>query len=146
MVKAHAGELSGATSVWDALEYLKVNRIEHGTRAIEDQALVDYLADHDITLDMCPTSNLKLRVVDKLDAHPIKTLFQRGVCVTVNTDDPTFFGCSLTGELHTLVDQMSFTLADLVELERNAFRAARLDDHERAAILTELDALVAEVQ
>lgn len=143
-LKAHAGELAGAPSIWDALEHLKVNRIEHGTRAVEDEALVDFLVEHDITLDMCPTSNLKLRVVDDPDAHPIRTLFQRGVRVTVNTDDPTFFGCSLTDELRLLIDRFGFTLAELAEVQKNAFRASHIGDGQRAAIFAEIDTLANE--
>ncbi len=145
MTKAHAGELQGAESVWEALKHLKVKRIEHGTRSIEDETLVQYLVDEQITLDMCPTSNLKLCVVDDLRAHAIKTLFQKGVRVTVNTDDPTYFGCSLMDELQLLVDVLGFTLPEVAEVQKNAFRAGKLSDSERAAIFTEIDALVSEL-
>jgi adenine deaminase len=143
--KAHAGELAGAQSVWEALNHLKVKRIEHGTRAIEDAALVDYLADEGITLDLCPTSNWKLRVVDDVAKHPIKRFFERGIPVTVNTDDPTFFGCTLNGEVSLLVETLGFTLAQAAEVQKNAFRAAKMDDSARNAILAEIDALVSEL-
>jgi adenosine deaminase len=141
MTKAHAGELLGAESIWEAIHHLNVKRIEHGTRAIEDDALVNYLVEHDITLDLCPTSNLKLRVVDSLAAHPIKALYQRGVRVTINTDDPTFFGCSLTDELTQLAKELDFTTAELAEIQKNAFRVAKITDSERQAIIAEIDAL-----
>jgi adenosine deaminase len=142
LTKAHAGELRGAASVWEALKNLNIRRIEHGTRAVEDATLVQYLVNEEITLDMCPTSNYKLRVVESVAAHPIRHLLQQGVCVTVNTDDPTYFGCSLTEELHTLVDELGFTLTELAEVQKNAFRVAHISEQARAAILTEIDSLV----
>ncbi len=143
--KAHAGELLGAQSIREVLAHLKVKRIEHGTRAVEEEALVDYLLNEGITLDLCPTSNWKLRVVESVSAHPIRYFFERGVAVTVNTDDPTFFGCTLTGELEVLVNKMGFSLADIAEVEKNAFRVAKMDDAARNAIIAEIDALVSEV-
>jgi adenine deaminase len=142
MTKAHAGELQGAPAVWEVCKHLKVPRIEHGTRAAEDDALVQYLIDEQITLDMCPTSNWKLRVVDDITTHPIKSFFQKGVRVTVNTDDPTYFGCSLTDELTLLVDKLGFTLPELAEVQKNAFRVVRIAEDERAAIFAEIDTLV----
>ena len=143
MTKAHAGELASAASVWEALNHLGVKRIEHGTRAIEDPALVEHLASEGITLDLCPTSNWKLRVVDKLAAHPIKTFFDSGIPITVNTDDPTFFGGSLNEELSLLVDTLDFSRPQVAEIEKNAFRVATMPDDKRAAILQEIDLLVA---
>jgi adenosine deaminase len=144
MTKAHAGELQGAPSVWEACKYLKVPRIEHGTRAIEDETLVKYLLDEQITLDMCPTSNWKLRVIDDMSEHPIKTFFQKGLRVTVNTDDPTYFGCTLTDELNLLVNDLGFTVPELAEVQKNAFRVVKISEDERAAIFAEIDALVSE--
>jgi adenine deaminase len=146
MTRAHAGELLGAESVWEVLRHLKVKRIEHGTRATEDAALVDYIASEGITLDMCPTSNWKLRVVDDLAVYPIKQYFERGIPVTVSTDDPAYFGCTLNGELAVLVERMGFTLAELAEVQKNAFRVAKISEGERKAIFAEIDGLVEELK
>lgn len=139
-IRAHAGELRGADSVIDVLDHLGVRRIEHGTNAIHDDALIQRLIDDDVTLDMCPTSNLKLNVIDTIEAHPIRQFYERGVKVTVNTDDPTAFGCSLNSELALLVDKLGFSLSDLADLQRNAFNVANISDHQRDALMHELGA------
>lgn len=94
----HAGESSGPEGVWDAVNWLGADRIDHGVRAIEDAALVDMLADRQIPLGVCPTSNLVLGVYPSLQEHPIERLRQAGVRVSVNTDDPALLGASLVGE------------------------------------------------
>jgi adenosine deaminase len=144
MTKAHAGELTGPQTIRDTLDLLQVTRIEHGTTAIEDEALLACLADEGITLDMCPTSNLKLRVVDSLENHPIRDFLRRGIPVTVNTDDPTVFGSSLTNELYLLAERLDFSPADLAQVQIAAFNVARLSDLQRAEVLAEIDQLVAE--
>jgi adenosine deaminase len=144
-VKAHAGELAGPHAIIDTLDALGVRRIEHGTTAIHDEALMTRLASEGITLDMCPSSNAKLRVVDSVATHPIRELHKRGVPVTVNTDDPTVFGCSLTGELRLLAKHLDFSPHDLAQLQRNAFWAADMPIATRAAALAEIDALVAHI-
>lgn len=94
----HAGESSGPEGVWDAVNLLGADRIDHGVRAIEDAALVDLLAERKIPLGVCPTSNLVLRVYPSIQQHPIEKLRQAGVLVSVNTDDPALLGASLVGE------------------------------------------------
>ena len=94
----HAGESSGPEGVWDAVELLGADRIDHGVRAIEDPALVNMLAERQIPLGICPTSNLVLRVYPSLKEHPIDRLRTAGVRVSVNTDDPALLGASLVGE------------------------------------------------
>jgi adenosine deaminase len=94
----HAGESSGPEGVWDAVDLLGADRIDHGVRAVEDPALVQMLADRQIPLGICPTSNLVLRVYPSIEAHPIERLRQAGVRVSVNTDDPALLGASLVGE------------------------------------------------
>ena len=143
--RAHAGELTGPQTISDTLDYLQVNRIEHGTSAIHDEALMTRLANERVTLDMCPTSNLKLQAVSSLTEHPIRTFHQRGIPVTVNSDDPTAFGSSLTDELHLLVDQLDFTLADLAQLQINAFQVAKMPEDKRAAMLAEIEQLVTQL-
>jgi adenosine deaminase len=94
----HAGESSGPEGVWDAVNLLGADRIDHGVRAIEDAALVNMLAERQIPLGICPTSNLVLRVYPSIQAHPIEKLRAAGVRVSVNTDDPALLGASLVGE------------------------------------------------
>jgi len=94
----HAGESSGPEGVWDAVNLLGADRIDHGVRAIEDAALVRMLADRQIPLGICPTSNLVLRVYPSIQAHPIERLRAAGVRVSVNTDAPSLLGASLVGE------------------------------------------------
>jgi adenosine deaminase len=144
-VKAHAGELAGPHAIIDTLDALGVRRIEHGTTAIHDEALMIRLASEGITLDMCPSSNAKLRVVDLVTAHPIRELHRRGIPVTVNTDDPTVFGCTLTDELRLLAEHLDFSPNDLAQLQRNAFLAADLPAAIRKAALADIDALVAQI-
>ncbi len=142
LTKAHAGELCGPQSIKDTLKLLKVRRIEHGTTAEDDPALLAQLAADDITLDMCPWSNVKLRVIDNFGSHPIQRFLQLGIRVTLSTDDPTIFGYSLSDELLSLVRHLHFTPPELAQLQINAFRVARIPDAEKTTILNEIDALL----
>ena len=94
----HAGETTGPQTIWDALEDLGAERIGHGTSAVQDPALVEHLVETQIPLEVCPTSNIATRAVDRLENHPIKQLYDAGVHVTVNSDDPPMFGTTLTRE------------------------------------------------
>ncbi len=137
--KAHAGELAGAESVRDVIATLQVTRIEHGVRTIEDDELLRQLIAQGITLDLCPTSNIKLRVVEDIADYPIRRLHERGIRITVSTDNPTILGCSLSSELHLLVERFGFSLDDLTQLQRNAFQETLVSAAERTRLLTELD-------
>ena len=95
----HAGEALGPESVWDALSILGTERVGHGVRAIEDSSLVSYLAEKSIPLEVCPTSNLQTGIYSSYDAHPVKELYEAGVSISISSDDPTFFGTTLTDEL-----------------------------------------------
>ena len=141
--KAHAGELAGPQSLQDTIDTLQLTRIEHGVRAIEDEGIMSRLVTQAITLDMCPTSNIKLRVVEDLAAYPIRQFHLRGIHITVNTDNPTILGCSLTDELHLLVERFDFSLRDLAQLQSNAFRVALIPAAKRAELLAELDNILA---
>jgi adenosine deaminase len=137
---AHAGEAAGPSSVRDALEVLRVDRIGHGTRAAEDQALVDVLAARQVPLEMCPISNVRTGVVPALAAHPIGVFFERGLLVTVNTDDPAMFDTSLAREYRELARVHGFTRAEVCRLVENAARASWLADGAKAALLARLRA------
>jgi adenosine deaminase len=123
---AHAGEAAGAASIWGAIHSLRVERIGHGTRAEEDPALLDFLAENQIPLEMCPISNLRTGVVNAIDQHPIRRYFERGILVTVSSDDPKMFGNSLAQEYATLESELGFSPAEIHQLIENAVQASWL--------------------
>ncbi len=131
---AHAGEAAGAESIWGALRSLQAERIGHGTRAYEEPALLDYLAEQQIPLEMCPLSNVRTGVVPDLAAHPIRRYFDHGILVTVNTDDPTMFNNSLAEEYAALAAVHGFTPAEIRQLKRNAIAASWLPEERKRAI------------
>ena len=120
---AHAGETTGPESVWEAIE-IGAERIGHGIRAIEDPRLVAYLRDHDIPLEICITSNLRTGAVASLEEHPVKKLFDAGVPVVLNTDDPALFDCTLRGEHELARREFGFTPEQLTQIAENARRFA----------------------
>jgi len=113
---AHAGEEAGAESVWGAILALEAERIGHGIRSIEDPALVHYLVEHQIPLEVCPTSNLKTGVIAHWDQHPVARLVDAGVMVTINTDDPAMFGATMAGEFAILQNQFGMDDATIERL------------------------------
>lgn len=120
---AHAGEAAGAESVRAAVEALHAERIGHGTRAIEDPALVDFLADRRIPVECCPISNLRTAVVQSLEEHPIKGYFAKGLLVSVNTDDPAMFDTSMEEELYALRTRLGFSRADVLRVLGNGIES-----------------------
>ncbi|MGC9370209.1 MAG: adenosine deaminase [Paracoccaceae bacterium] len=137
---AHAGEWAGAHSVREALHDLRVERIGHGVRAIEDPALVDELAAAGVVLEVCPGSNIALGVFPGWASHPVDRLRERGVKVTLSTDDPPFFHTTLSAEYDRLADTFGWDEAVFNELNTIAARAAFCDEETRAKILTRLEA------
>jgi adenosine deaminase len=131
---AHAGEGAGASSVWGAIRALRAERIGHGTRAVEDPALLDYLAEHRIPLEMCPISNVRTAVVSDLDAHPIRGFVARDLLVTVNTDDPAMFNTSLAHEYRELARVHGFTPVEIRALIDNAVEASWLPAADKAEL------------
>lgn len=136
-LSVHAGEALGPESVWDALRLLKVERIGHGVRAVEDPALVRHLAGHGVALEVCPTSNLRTGIYPSYHAHPIKSLFEAGVPITVNTDDPTFFQTSLVDEYLHLHD-LGIPGEALFAMIENGFRYAFIAQEEKESYLRNL--------
>ncbi len=128
---AHAGEAAGAASIWGALRALHVERIGHGVRAEEDPALLDYLAEHAIPLEMCPLSNVCTGVVKSLDEHPVRRYFERGILVTISTDDPKMFGNTLAEEYALLEQTLGFSRSDIQTLILNGIRAAWLPETQK---------------
>jgi adenosine deaminase len=131
---AHAGEAAGPESVWGAVRALQVDRIGHGTRAVEDPALVALLVERRIPLEMCPISNVRTGVVPSLAAHPIRALFDAGALVTVSTDDPKMFHTSLEDEYEALATDLGFTWAEIEALNANAVAAAWCADDEKSRL------------
>jgi len=134
---AHAGEAAGAESIWGALRELKVERIGHGTRAAEDPRLLDYLAGKQIPLEMCPLSNVRTGVVASIDDHPIRRYHQRGLFVTVNTDDPKMFGNSLADEYRLLETRLGFSRDEIRELVLQGIRASWLPQERKEKLIQE---------
>jgi adenosine deaminase/aminodeoxyfutalosine deaminase len=130
---AHAGESAGPESVWQALE-LGVERIGHGIRAVEDALLVEHLREEGIPLEISITSNLVTGVTRSLEEHPVRRLFDAGVPITLNTDDPAMFGTTLSHEYEVAARHFGFSEAELREVSRNAFRYA-FDPAARAAAI-----------
>lgn len=134
----HAGELSGAFSVRDALDHIRPSRISHGVRAIEDADLVLRLADDGVVLEVCPGSNISLQVFPDFAAHPLRALHEAGVRVTLNSDDPPFFHTSLAQEYDIASAVMGFSDDDINGMTRTAIEAAFVDDATRQRLLARL--------
>lgn len=128
----HAGEASGPESVWGAIRLLGAERIGHGIRAIDDPELVAYLREHQIPLEVCPTSNVCTGVVPRLESHPIRQLFDSGVYITVNSDDPPMFNTTLTDEYLALHQSLGFSVDEIEQIVLNGVRAALLPDEHKA--------------
>jgi adenosine deaminase len=132
---AHAGEAAGAASIWGAIRALRTERIGHGTRAREDPALLDYLAQEMIPLEMCPLSNVRTGVVASIDAHPIRRYFEHGVMVTVNTDDPKMFGNNLAEEYMLLETSLGFSREEVGEIVLNGIRSSWMPEEQKTAMI-----------
>lgn len=128
---AHAGEEGPPEYIWEALDLLKVERIDHGVRCLEDPVLVERLAKEKIPLTVCPLSNVKLRVFDTLEQHNLKELLEKGLRVTINSDDPAYFG-GYIGENYRLTQQaLDLDADDIRSLAKNSFAASFLSDAEK---------------
>jgi len=132
---AHAGEAAGPQSIWEAIEALHVERIGHGVRASEDPALVNYLQLYQIPLEICPTSNLKTRVVKEFASHPLHDYYRRGLLVTINSDDPSMFATTITEEFWALSQHPGYGWEDIKQLTLNAVQAAFIDEAEKSRLL-----------
>lgn len=138
-LRAHAGEGAGPESVWDAILSLNVSRVAHGVRAIEDPKLVDYMREAGITLDLCPTSNARVSIVDSIYAHPVRRFFDMGLKVTVSSDDPLIFNSDITSELELLQNVFGFTPAELLQLTKNAIDGAFLPPEKKRSVKKRLE-------
>lgn len=138
---AHAGEEGPPAYVHEALDVLKVDRIDHGNRALEDGALVARLAAEGMTLTVCPLSNLKLCVVDALAAHPLDRMLAAGLKVTVNSDDPAYFGGYVLDNYKAVAEARGLSRGDLVQLARNSFTGSFLPPEDVARHIAAIDAV-----
>jgi adenosine deaminase len=139
---AHAGEEGPPDYIWQALKLLKVERIDHGVRCTEDDDLVAYLVKEQIPLTVCPLSNIKLNVFDSLSQHNILQMLKLGLCVTVNSDDPAYFGGYVEDNLQALYEALDMSFQDIYLLARNSFRASFLDSAQKQRYQDELDEFV----
>ena len=140
---AHAGEEGPPAYVWEALDVLKVDRIDHGNRALEDAALVRRLAAEGMTLTVCPLSNLRLCVVESLAAHPLKRMLELGLKATINSDDPAYFGGYLGENWIQIAEALQLSREALVVLAKNSFTGAFLTPEVMARHVAEIDAYAA---
>jgi adenosine deaminase len=132
---AHAGEAVGPPSIWNAIQYLEIDRIDHGTRAIEDDDLVEYLAEKQIPLTQCITSNLKLKVVSETVKHPFGKFLRKGLLVTLNTDDPQVFGTQLIDEYLLAARAFDLNAVDLEKIVLNGIKASFINIDEKEKLL-----------
>jgi adenosine deaminase len=135
---AHAGEHAGAESVRGALT-LPLTRIAHGVRAIEDPALVAEIAERGIVLEVCPTSNVATGVVASYEDHPLGALREAGVRITLNSDDPPYFGCSIGGEYAVARERLGVDEGELIEITRTALEGAFAEDAVKRDLLARTD-------
>jgi adenosine deaminase len=140
---AHAGEEGPPEYVKEALDVLHVDRIDHGNRSLEDEALVRRLADEEMTLTVCPLSNLKLCVVPDMRQHPLRKMLSLGLHATVNSDDPAYFGGYLNDNFLAAATALELTKEELVTLAKNSFEGSFLGDADKAKRIAEIEAYAA---
>lgn len=140
---AHAGEEGPASYVWEALDILGVSRIDHGNHAMDDATLVGRLAREKMALTVCPLSNVRLRVVDDLKHHPLRRMMDKGLVVTVNSDDPSYFGGYVNQNYRAVSDALALGRDEIAAIVRNGFHASLMDESEKAKALAEVDRILA---
>jgi adenosine deaminase len=140
---AHAGEEGPPSYVWEALDVLGVKRIDHGNRSLEDNSLVARLAGERMALTVCPLSNLRLRVIDELIHHPLRRMMDKGLMVTVNSDDPAYFGGYVNDNYRAVGSALSLTREEIIALARNSVQASLLSAAAKAEVLAEIDRVLA---
>lgn len=142
-VTAHAGEEGPAAYVHEALDLLHAERIDHGNHALDDEALSQELARRQIPLTVCPLSNLKLRVIADMRAHPLRTMLDKGLLVSINSDDPAYFGGYVGDNYQAVADALDLDQDDIIMLAKNSFRSSFLTQEEQQTAFAKIDAFVA---
>jgi adenine deaminase len=140
---AHAGEEGPPEYVWEALDDLQIERVDHGNRSLEDENLVQRLASEGLCLTVCPLSNLKLCVIDDMQNHPIPAMLKAGLKPCINSDDPSYFGGYVNDNFAALIKALPLERADIEQLLRNSFTGSFLSASEKQAALDKLDAYLA---
>lgn len=136
---AHAGEEGPPEYIWEAIELLKVSRIDHGVKCLEDPELVKMLATTRLPLTVCPISNVKLRVFKTMQQQPLKEMFDKGICVTVNSDDPAYFGGYINENFSQARIEQKFSNQVIYEMAKNSFNASFLENDKKQKLIAELD-------
>lgn len=139
---AHAGEEGPPEYVWEALDLLRVSRVDHGVRSLEDPQLVERLRRQRIPLTVCPLSNVKLHVVTDLAHHPLKKMLEAGLLATVNSDDPAYFGGYVAENFTGVAEALALSDDELIALAKNSFEASFIDDVTKRAFIAEVDRAV----
>jgi adenine deaminase len=137
---AHAGEEGPPEYIWQALDILQVQRVDHGEKGVHDERLMERLAEQQVPLTLCPFSNVKLRVVPELRAHPLGELLRRGLCVTINSDDPAYFGGYIGDNYVGTAKALDLRRDEMVQVARNSFTASFLPEAEKQRHLSAVDA------
>ena len=136
---AHAGEEGPPEYIWEAINLLKVSRIDHGVRSMEDPDLLHYLTDKQIPLTVCPLSNIELKVFDSMAEHNLKKLLNRGICVTINSDDPAYFGGYVGENYQAAQSALDLTEQELYQIAKNSFQASFLSPEAKFKLIAELE-------
>jgi adenine deaminase len=140
---AHAGEEGPAAYVWEALDILGVGRVDHGNHSLDDDALVARLVRERMALTVCPLSNLRLRVVEDLKAHPLRRMMDKDLVVTLNSDDPAYFGGYVNDNYRAVSDALLLNRNEIVAIVRNGFHASLMSDAEKQKALAEVERVLA---
>lgn len=141
-VVAHAGEEGPADYIWQALDLLKVERVDHGIRCLDDPALVQRLVEEQIPLTVCPLSNIRLRAVDTMADHPLPQMLEKGLKVSVHSDDPAYFGGYMDANFASLMESFNFSTEQLATLASNSFESTFLDEASKQELLAEVQTWV----
>ena len=136
---AHAGEEGPAAYVWEAINLLKISRIDHGNRSLEDDQLIKHIAEKQIPLTVCPLSNLALKVVDDLKDHPMLQLMEAGLMVTINSDDPAYFGGYMNENYIQIAAALNLSKKQITDLAKNSFKASFLSDVEKEKLINQVE-------
>ncbi|MCF6323773.1 MAG: adenosine deaminase [Gammaproteobacteria bacterium] len=139
-VVCHAGEEGPPEYIWQALDLLEVDRVDHGNRSLEDSALVTRLVNDEMTLTVCPLSNNKLQVVTKMSAHPLKTMLDHGLKATVHSDDPAYFGGYINENFAAVQQALGLSRDDIYRLVLNAIDGSFIPEKQKSSLRTEVDA------
>ncbi len=140
---AHAGEEGPTEYIWEAIDVLKIHRIDHGNRCLEDENLIQEIIKRDLALTVCPLSNTALQVVKDMKDHPLKKMLDLGLKVTVNSDDPAYFGGQLIANFEAITEELNLSKDEIIQLVRNSFQYSLLSEDVKKIRLEEFDKFLA---